>query len=260
MKSPARKTNIRMRQSFCRIDPVGWAKRSVPTNQYSVGNGARCPPYKQRHSGERQNLFHAEAAGTTVIGTGKVPASLPPTSVVTSGPGPEGPWKRRAPARRYRSSSSISLVISSAFIPSRTNSSGTISSKPMAFSFRPNRRNTARALLRPSSRATSSTPSHLELGVLAPRRRAARVAALVRSARLAAKASALSHSGVSSTTTRNFRLCPSAKACRFRRGFAASAALFLRPRQFASWLPWGQHGAITSAALSWGAAASCFSS
>src|SRR5262245_48752506 len=39
-------------------------------------------------------------------------------------------------------------------------------------------------------------------------------------ARLAAKASALSHSGVSSTTTRNFRRWPSAKICRFRRALA----------------------------------------
>src|SRR5262245_29363993 len=51
----------------------------------------------------------------------------------------------------------------------------------------------------------------------------------VRCARLAAKASALSHSGVSSTTTSNLRLCPSAKLCRFLRGRAvcAAAAAFL---------------------------------
>src|SRR5262245_51810741 len=42
-------------------------------------------------------------------------------------------------------------------------------------------------------------------------------------ARLAAKASALSHSGVSSTTTRNFRRWPSAKIWRFRRALAWAA-------------------------------------
>ena len=71
-----------------------------------------------------------------------------------------GPSKRRARGPRYPRLPRSARVICSDFMPSRTISSGVSSSKPMAFSLRPNRRNTAFALLCPSSRATSSTASH----------------------------------------------------------------------------------------------------
>ena len=55
--------------------------------------------------------------GTTVIGTGKVPACPPPTRVVTSGPGPEGSLEAPSTKTPISVSSSISLVISSCFHP-----------------------------------------------------------------------------------------------------------------------------------------------